>query len=72
VATTNHIVAIKVNHAHNMASRVTISVTEKCQFDLKLIEAVKLTAVLCDSHLGDYKLAEKKLTLWLEIADKLG
>jgi len=55
-----------------MASRVTISVTEKCQFDLKLIEAVKLTAVLCDSHLGDYKLAEKKLTLWLEIADKLG
>jgi len=33
---------------------------------------MKLTPVLCDSRLDDHKLAEMKLALWLNIADKLG
>ena len=41
------------------------------EFDVKLIESVKQTPILWDSRLDDYKLAEKKPALWLEIADKL-
>jgi len=41
-------------------------------FDTELIECVKNRPILWDSWLDDYKLAQKKPAMWLEIADKLG
>ena len=42
------------------------------EFNGKLMESVKQTPILWDSHLDDSKLSEKKPALWLEIADKNG
>jgi len=45
---------------------------DRRDFDLRLIELVKDNPVLWDSRLHEYKLADKKPALWLEVADKLG
>jgi len=45
---------------------------DRRDFDLRLIELVKENPILWDSHLDEYKLADKKPALWLEVADKLG
>ena len=44
----------------------------KHDFDTELIECMKNRPILWDSRLDDYKVAQKKPALWLEIADKLG
>ena len=44
----------------------------KRDFDIKLIEAVYKQPILWDSRLEEYKLSERKPTMWLEIADQLG
>jgi len=73
VAPTNQIVDAEVSHALNpFYGSVNEMAESKRDFDIKLIEAVKLTPILWDSRLDDYKLSEKKPALWLEIADKLG
>jgi len=47
-------------------------VDSRREFDVNLIEAVKKCPILWDSRIDEYKLAERKPAVWLEIADKLG
>ena len=46
--------------------------SETWNFDIKLIEEVKNVPALSDSHMEEYKLADRKLAIWVQIADKFG
>ena len=67
MAASNQFVDSEVSHAPD-----TNMGNSKLEFNVKLIECVENTPLLWDSRLDEYKLAEKKPVLWLEIADKLG
>jgi len=71
VAPTNQFVDDEVSHAPDLLADNNMENTRR-DFDLKLIDCVKNTPLLWDSRLDDYKLAQKKPALWMEIADKLG
>ena len=46
--------------------------SETRKFDIKLIEEVKNVPALWDSRVEEYKLADRKSAMWVQIADKLG
>ena len=71
VAPTNQLVDDEVSHAPDLVEDKNME-NSKREFGVKLIECVKNTPLLWESRLHEYKLAEKKPALWLEIADKLG
>ena len=70
MAPTNQLVDGEVSHAPDVLADNNMDNSRR-DFDLKLIDCVKSTPLLWDSRLDNYKLAEKKPALWLEIADKL-
>jgi hypothetical protein len=65
-------------HRHDHASQRKSAVqeldmaTQKCDFDVNLINEVRSRPILWDIRLDEYKESDKKPAVWLEIADKLG